>query len=846
MASLVLLRRQQHLLVFLVLFVGILHTGIGFCILGCECRNENEHLYADCSGRNFSEFPDIPEELIGKLVSLDLTDNRISSLSESMPRLPSLRTLSLSRNAIHQLPRRWLLRIPELRHLDLSGNLGLALHALGDDAFIYARFLQELNLSRADVRDNLELATRALHSHSLEVLDLSKRKLPEIRVPLLAGLPNLHILDLSENPLRLEMGLASPVLEELRLARTALDSISPSTLRDLPRLRALDVSGNRDFAFPEIRGVLSETLTDLRARHCDVRLHSLKAFPNLKYVNLQLNGIQTVWDASFDNAVLAELDLSSNNIHRIHQNAFQRLPQLERLNLANNKIVSLHPDVFATNENLVMVNLSRNLLPKMEELRVDKLATLDISQCEVAKLTPHNFLKMPALRTLNLSSNRLEAVPDCLTSSSLRMLDLSYCRLTSVNNNSFRLLSALQELSLAGNRFTSPPNASAFANNLKLRSVRLRDNPWRCDCSSEEFHSLMHYLLVRDKDEVTNHARCSSPPHVDGSTWLQACFDELFPSVDEQTTRRSFALILVAAVVGVGGSFILVSAVRKKIRRRRNKRERRREESLERRIQERERELRRQLRPGLDDDFDLEYAVLRSHAQPRRTASTITQPPTYEEALLLSRSQQDLLNETSRGASAGILGTDGATAAAAPSVASLASLPDVTPASATCARHTAYEVQVQVEPKPKPPKPPRKTGRNGDRLSTALIHTNENSSEDVLANVQMETVPYVSVVNGEILTAAISNSNVANGSDHVSSVHEGNMITGIADMTAAHPHFEIATSLSPSPHHADGKTGDSEASSSTLSTPAVQRQRPLSAYSSDASGEDSDEPRTQR
>ncbi|GLG94700.1 Toll-like receptor 6 [Gryllus bimaculatus] len=723
------------------------------CPLKCDCERTGVGILVNCSARNLTAFPTIPANISELVLELDVSHNAIRRLPSSTPALPLVRVLSLADNELSALPGRWLRRVPALLRLDLAGNPALTLLGLGESGLTHARSLQLLNMSRCAAVDDLAGAEVALVSNSLEVkravfvgididvtvivvtvlllsvvivgifiavvivifavivLDLSRCSLPEATGKLVAGFPSLRRLDLSHNPLNLLQGLNSSTLQELYLVHTGLDSIHPAALLDLPSLTELDVSGNRGFAFPE-RGVLSASLTGLRARFCELRLHNLKAFPNLRYANLQGNGIQGVWNTSFANEHLIELDLSNNNIHRVHPDAFGHLPRLLKVSLANNKIMSIHPDVFVKNAFLAEVNLSSNTLTDLGQMKAEAVTTLDVSQCNVDKLTIDSLEGMPNLRILDLSSNRLEYVPDNLTSDSLQWLDLSFCRLAAVGNDTFRRLPSLLVLNLSGNRFTEPFRKHAFSHNKRLRALRLADNPWRCDCASHDFLDFAEFTFTVDQKEAMERARCASPEAVQGQSWLEACYDVWYPPLDEREPVRRFGVAMLAVAAVAGGTLVLLSALRQAVQKRRKEAERRRQEEMERRLEvrvrpslnkrlsvrslglyvyERERELREQIRLELDDED-----IFRSpRSRPQRTPSEITQPPTYEEALLLSRSQQDLLDQR--------------TAAAA---AEGSATPDsVAHTPATCARHLIYEVEVEAAPKSRPAKPPRKTGK---------------------------------------------------------------------------------------------------------------------------------------
>lgn len=152
---------------------------------------------------------------------------------------------------------------------------------------------------------------------------------------------------------------------------------------------------------------------------------------------------------------LAGLDLSHNLLTSIAPTAFSRLRYLESLDLSHNGLAALPADVF-TSSPLSDINLSHN---RLREVSIATFTThsqaralhVDLSHNLIHRLLPHpaqTSLPAPTIQSLNLSWNRLRAVPS-LRDLPLRYLNLDGNPLATINPGAFVGLSGLTHLSLA-------------------------------------------------------------------------------------------------------------------------------------------------------------------------------------------------------------------------------------------------------------------------------------------------------------------------------------------------------------------------------------------------------------
>ncbi|KAJ7995442.1 hypothetical protein DPEC_G00244610 [Dallia pectoralis] len=153
----------------------------------------------------------------GEPITVDLSHNRLTSVSRSSSRSPLLQSLSLAANQLRAVPK---LTGMSLRHLSLDGNY---ISRIDEGAF-------------EDLKDLVHLSLSGLP----ELWDIQPNSF--------RGLQNLQSLDLSDNnklrTLRSVVfsGLAS--LQELNLSNTGVTSLPNNVLSHLPNIRRMTMNKN--------------------------------------------------------------------------------------------------------------------------------------------------------------------------------------------------------------------------------------------------------------------------------------------------------------------------------------------------------------------------------------------------------------------------------------------------------------------------------------------------------------------------------------------------------------------------------------------------------------------------
>ncbi|XP_039295282.1 lutropin-choriogonadotropic hormone receptor [Nilaparvata lugens] len=178
---------------------------------------------------------------------------------------------------------------------------------------------------------------------------------------------------------------------------------------------------------------------------------------------------------------IVKLDLTSNNITELGDNAFVELPQLEELILGDNKISKIHPRAFSANPRLKRLSLQNCGLAEVpwetfQPLR--QLTSLQLDGNEISQVEAVSFAALGnSLHSLRLEGNRLTAPPTAAlaTLPHLEALNLGSNLISSIPVNSFPDLGNLIILLMKRNQI-STIDEDAFSNLTALRVLELDDN----------------------------------------------------------------------------------------------------------------------------------------------------------------------------------------------------------------------------------------------------------------------------------------------------------------------------------------------------------------------------------
>lgn len=155
------------------------------------------------------------------------------------------------------------------------------------------------------------------------------------------------------------------------------------------------------------------------------------------------------------------LSFQHNKISKIVPRAFRNLTLLEKLDLSNNRLTfeALRPEVFEGYYDAVVYEPLQNL------------KWLSLSNNDIHSLDPDLFEHFPQLESLSLCHNPFKMIDHnsviaISTIPRLSFLDLSYMELKSLPEHIFNAPRQLKTLNLTGNLFETVPDAIQHAVNL--------------------------------------------------------------------------------------------------------------------------------------------------------------------------------------------------------------------------------------------------------------------------------------------------------------------------------------------------------------------------------------------
>jgi len=343
-----------------------------------SCRSASER-ELDLSRLALSELP-IQIWDLDRLEFLNLAENRLTALPETIGRLFQLRKLVLSRNELAALP-----------------------ESIGSLARLVTLDVTENRLAALPERIGGLAALQNLSIESNQLLLLPER---------IGDLSQLASLDLTGNRLAVlpETIGRLAALRKLVLRRNELVAL-PESLGSLARLETLDLTGNRLTALPESTGGLSalqilvieaNQLTALPKRIGDLsRLVALNATGNL---------LTALPESIGRLAALRELQVSRNELAKLPE-SLGSLGRLETLDLTGNRLTSLPESVgeLAGLRGFLIEGNQLRLLPEtIGDLR--ELRSLALSNNHLSAL-PESLEQLPLLEGLYLHGNAELGVP---------------------------------------------------------------------------------------------------------------------------------------------------------------------------------------------------------------------------------------------------------------------------------------------------------------------------------------------------------------------------------------------------------------------------------------------------
>jgi len=133
--------------------------------------------------------------------------------------------------------------------------------------------------------------------------------------------------------------------------------------------------------------------------------------PEIQVLDLKGNRLDVLVSQAFSSVGLVNLQrihLRNCSIRSVDKHAFHDLSIMIEVDLSANQLKRLHPDTFATNERLRVLSLSHNPLHKLEAHQFPALAhlkLLELVDCALEMVDKKAFMHLSVLETLKLNDN---------------------------------------------------------------------------------------------------------------------------------------------------------------------------------------------------------------------------------------------------------------------------------------------------------------------------------------------------------------------------------------------------------------------------------------------------------
>ncbi|ORX85413.1 L domain-like protein, partial [Anaeromyces robustus] len=420
---------------------------------------------------------------LSNLEVLDLSENLIENVGDCFSQNKKLRKLQLSHNKIKEITS---LDLKHCKELELSHN---------ELVSIFTEKQSFPKLQRLDLRNNkLQFIGEQVSCPELKELYLTSNRLSSLG-SLLKSATNLNILDIYGNVFK-EVPKDILNLKDITRLDLGNNDISelPPRLGLLKNIKFLRFEGNM------IKGIkatkTSDILATLKNRIPINELNELQGFYLFFNMNSNINNKKIPppssslssssmkkieINVSEQDLNIRNLNLSSKELVNLDQYDFNSLQfNPESINLSKNLLITVpnslilfsssltsltldfnkitsFPERFVL-PNLLKLSMTHNLLKEFPEntdpSHFPKLLELNLSYNNIQKL-PSTTIPFPALETLIISKNRIEAIENPEVFGQLSILDLSDNSIGFIPPK-LGLCSKLKKLSLEGNTFRVP------------------------------------------------------------------------------------------------------------------------------------------------------------------------------------------------------------------------------------------------------------------------------------------------------------------------------------------------------------------------------------------------------
>lgn len=391
----------------------------------------------DASSLNFAQ-----------LTFLDLSKNKITKVPNNLSKsFPKLENLNLSNNFISEIPENDDSNsvFPEtLKVLDLSNNL---LDKITNS------ITNLPNLVNLNVENN-KITNLPQLNQSIKKLKASNNKICSVKEQ---ELKSLKDIDLSNNeiasfPTEIKMLKGNSILLKRNQMSEINCSIIPISKVLSSNITVIDISFNQISTIPKeifeelpnlhtfyaffnnITSIPSEIINCKALYTIGISYNPIKKFPKLPNSldriiasNCQIDSFDLDLFADTNNLFLTSVDLSGNNLE-----SFPSFTSLQILNLSHNKLKKL-PSI---TENLRILDVSMNSIESDNDsmpqiISGESITELNLSYNKLTKLP--EFKKVPLLQTLEFSGNSIQGTFDASQFRYLKRIDVTETQISIIN-----------------------------------------------------------------------------------------------------------------------------------------------------------------------------------------------------------------------------------------------------------------------------------------------------------------------------------------------------------------------------------------------------------------------------
>ncbi|KAG5330446.1 CHAO protein, partial [Acromyrmex charruanus] len=436
---------------------------------------------------------------------LDFSENSISTIDDDAFSEVgySLLTLRMSHglsSSISEIPNRPFKSLTNLQHLDLSNN---KIQSLSATSFHFLKRIKRIELQDNEIDSVLKGTFQGDIHSTLEEINFAFNQVRDLQTHTFIDLSALMTINLEDNIIeRIERRAFINMnrLKYINLRGNKIRDITDEAFQNLPDLEFLDLAYNNlnefDFASFDQVGTLSSFKVNVSHNEISRLWVNSTSFisssvvsgnvqSNIKVLDLSYNNISDITKYYFKPVEysLTHLYLSNNQLRNITQDVFGNMPHLQWLDLRHNELIEIYFDCLKNTNNLQVLLFSWNeitdipaeTLRSLKKLRIvdlshNKLRTLPDnmfidSDIESLDLSHNQFTRLPVksmsvtstanLVNLDMSWNILSGIHTTDTIFRLRglvWLDLSYNRLVRLDDGVFSDLPYLAHLDLSHNK----------------------------------------------------------------------------------------------------------------------------------------------------------------------------------------------------------------------------------------------------------------------------------------------------------------------------------------------------------------------------------------------------------